>query len=91
MATAGQVFYFSHYLEAVLPHVLFSNVMSSLLYRSLPCTLILQKQSSLANVFLECLEGFSLRCLKYEVFHASAQLSEIEIDPKREGAGSSER
>lgn len=49
MATVSQVFYFGHCLGAVLPHVLFSNVMSSLVY-SFPSALIFQNK-----VLLLCL------------------------------------
>ena len=85
MATAGQVFYFGHCLGVVLPRILLSNVMSSLLYSFPPCT-DLAKAGSLSSVFLQYLEKFALRCLKYETFCASVQQSESETVPEREGA-----
>lgn len=52
MATTGQVFYFRHCLGVVLPHILFSNVMSSLLYCSPPPRVDLAKPGALLSVFL---------------------------------------
>ena len=51
MATAGQVFYVPHCLEAVLPHVLFSAVTSSLLHRFPPSLNLAKRDLAVVSFF----------------------------------------
>ena len=79
MTTVDQVFYYNHCLGAVLPHVLFSSVMSSLFYSFSPALIFA----------LRCLR-YETFFFFFETFYTRAQQSEIETDPEREGAGRNE-